>query len=506
MALNVRQQQQFDDDDDRPLGAQQTDRDFYRKNFTHFNSVTNYVDHRVDGSGIENWQVPQPHYSSLVDQLPTYGYRSNPADGVCMKFLKRGFTKPHRVIFNAAVWSADTRWLVLGTSLGDLALWEGESLKVHKIISVPAHKELHSDGERIKEHIPITSMAWKRYGNLMATGDNRGLIQFCDETYRNVFVTWNAHTAAVRGLSFSPLDTKLASCSDDSKVHIWTPGFDRPDHVLVGHQSEVKCVDWHPFRALIASGSRDSTVRLWDPRQAQCLSTITAHKRQVNCCQWNQNGNWLASGSTDGLIKIYDIRMMREMEVWRGQNSEVCRIAWHPIHETLMVSGGYNGSLVYWLCGQHQTPHSIIGDAHRQMIEMLAWHPGGYVLASASHDCLLKFWCREPPGSRLDPSIGEAQDNAPVYMHGPLPVGTGYVQVKQPVTFVNAEPRQDRDRGEGRGGRQDRIAVPSVIRNIPKSNYNAQRGGGGGGGGRPAGGGGSYYGNPSDNRKRKFEG
>ena len=25
----------------------------------------------------------------------------------------------------------------------------------------------------------------------------------------------------------------------------------------------------------------------------------------------------------DGLIKLYDIRTMREVEVWRGQNSEV---------------------------------------------------------------------------------------------------------------------------------------------------------------------------------------
>lgn len=151
------------------------------------------------------------------------------------------------------------------------------------------------------------------------------------------------------------------------------------------------------------------------------------------------------------------------------------------------------------------------------MIEMLAWHPGGYVLASGSHDCLLKFWCREPPGSRLDPSIGEAQDNAPVYMHGPLPVGTGYVQVRQPVTFVNAEPRHDRGDRDGRGRGDRNAAIPSVIRNIPRNNYNSQRGGGGGGGGgdrfgdrggdRGGGGRQNYYGGtPSDSRKRKYEG
>ena len=136
----------------------------------------------------------------------------NPSDGVCCHFLRRGFTKPTKILFNCAVWSADSRWLVLGTQVGDLALWEAEALKVHKVISIPAHKEFYSDGDRIKEQIPITSMAWKHYGNLLVTGDNRGLIQYCDETFRNVFVTKEAHTQAVRGLCFSPLDSKLVSC------------------------------------------------------------------------------------------------------------------------------------------------------------------------------------------------------------------------------------------------------------------------------------------------------
>ena len=33
---------------------------------------------------------------------------------------------------------------------------------------------------------------------------------------------------------------------------------------------------------------------------------------------------------------------------------QVCSMAWHPIHETLMLSGGYNGSLIYWIAGQNQ--------------------------------------------------------------------------------------------------------------------------------------------------------
>jgi WD40 repeat protein len=207
--LQTTQIQRYEDDDDRPVAGSGAfkipDRDFYRKNFCSFFSISNITK-------INHDRLLQPHFSSLAAITTPYGNRNNPADGVCCHFLRRGFTKPTKVPFNCAVWSADSRWLVLGTQTGDLALWEEEGLKVYKIVSVPAHKEFYGDGDRIKEQIPITSMASKSYGNLLATGDNRGLIQYCDETFRNVYVTKDAHSQAVRGLSFAPMDTKLASC------------------------------------------------------------------------------------------------------------------------------------------------------------------------------------------------------------------------------------------------------------------------------------------------------
>jgi WD40 repeat protein len=97
-------------------------------------------------------------------------------------------------------------------------------------------------------------------------------------------------------------------------------------------------------------------------------------------------------------------------------------MAWHPIHESLLVSGGYNGSIAYWIVGQeHQSPHSKVEDAHRQSIDLIAWHPSGHLLATASHDCILKFWCREPPGSKLELPVNESlQENPPNYMFGPI--------------------------------------------------------------------------------------
>jgi WD40 repeat protein len=214
--------------------------------------------------------------------------------------------------------------------------------------------------------------------------------------------------------------------SDDGKIHIWSTGYDKPERVLTGHQSDIKTVDWHPYRSLIASGSRDATVKLWDPKTSSnsSICTITSHKKQINTLQWNTlNGNWLATGSTDGLIKVFDIRVMKEFETFRGghNNADICRLAWNPMHESLLVSGGYNGSLAYWIVGQYQSAHTRIDDAHRQSIDLITWHPSGHLLATASHDCMLKFWCREPIGSKLEPPPNESlSENPPNYLFGPL--------------------------------------------------------------------------------------
>jgi hypothetical protein len=66
---------------------------------------------------------------------------------------------------------------------------------------------------------------------------------------------------------------------------------------------------------------------------------------------------------------------------------------------------------------------------------MLAWHPSGNLLASTSHDLMLKFWCREPSGSKLEQLSTELnQENPPLYYRGPLSEGTYIAPVRNPST------------------------------------------------------------------------
>ena len=43
------------------------------------------------------------------------------------------------------------------------------------------------------------------------------------------------------------------------------------------------------------------------------------------------------------------MRTQKELATYRGHNRDVTCAAWHPHHEELFASGGYDGSLIYWL-------------------------------------------------------------------------------------------------------------------------------------------------------------
>ncbi len=87
-----------------------------------------------------------------------------------------------------------------------------------------------------------------------------------------------------------------------------------------------------------------------------CFSILPNNNRApIACLNWNRNGDFLCVGNGN-LVKIFDIRKMAEMEVLKGHGNAVNSIKWHPVHESLLLSGDYDGGLAYWVLG-----HKVFG-------------------------------------------------------------------------------------------------------------------------------------------------
>lgn len=329
----------------------------------------------------------QPDAMYTPDLLPPPSYPDNPINAVTTRFVKTATNKMRCPIF-AVAWTPEGRRLITGASSGEFTLWNGLTFNFETILQ--AHDS------------PVRSMVWSHGEGWMVTGDHSGFIKYWQSNMNNVKM-YQAHKEAVRGISFSPSDSKIVTCSDDGTLRIFDFYRCQEERILRGHGADVKCVQWHPTKALIVSGSKDNQqpIKLWDPKSGTALSTLHAHKSTVMDLKWNDNGNWLITASRDHLLKLFDIRKLgTELQIFRGHKKEASSVVWHPTHEGLFCSGGSDGAILFWNVGTDKEVGCIEG-AHESIVWTMAWHPLGHILCSGSNDHTCKFWTRNRPGDLM---------------------------------------------------------------------------------------------------------
>lgn len=331
-----------------------------------------------------------PVAAGALQLMPPLAYLHQPASSFNIKFAGQAPSKTRSSI-NVAVWTPDGRRCLTGTQAGEFTLWSGNTFQFETIIQ--------------SHETAVRAMVFTHNGNFLVSGDDGGTVRYW-KTNLELVKSVSAHKEAVRQLSFAPGDLKFATGSDDSTIRVWDFARVQTEQVLAGHGGDVKCVDWHPHKSLLVSGSKDGLVKLWCPKSGRSLATMHGHKGTIMQTQWNQNGNWVLTASRDQTCKLFDVRMQRELASFRGHNRDVTYASWHSVHEELFVSGGHDGSMIFWLASR-SAPQAEVRGAHEASIWAAAWHPAGHLLATGSADYHIKFWCRSRPG---DPFYEQQQE------------------------------------------------------------------------------------------------
>ncbi|KYN00307.1 WD repeat-containing protein 33 [Cyphomyrmex costatus] len=384
-----------------------------RKTVDYNSAIIKSLENRVWQRDYRDRRALQPDVIYYPDLLPPPSYIDNPINAVTTRFVKTATNKMRCPIFCMA-WTPEGRRLVTGASSGEFTLWNGLTFNFETILQISREIRTLYDfaissfvylteyRDYFAHDSPVRTMVWSHNESWMVTGDHAGYVKYWQSNMNNVKM-FQAHKEAIRGLSFSPTDHKLATCSDDGTVRIWDFLRCHEERILRGHGADVKCVHWHPQKSLVISGSKDNQqpVKLWDPKTGQSLATLHAHKSTVMDVKWNENGNWLVTASRDHLLKLFDLRnLSQEVQTFRGHKKEASSVAWHPSHEGLFCSGGSDGAILFWHVGADKEVGAI-EQAHDSIVWTLAWHPLGHILCSGSNDHTSKFWTRNRPGDLM---------------------------------------------------------------------------------------------------------
>lgn len=141
---------------------------------------------------------------------------------------------------------------------------------------------------------------------------------------------------------------RLASCSDDFTLFLWTPSTSSSSTSrMTGHQQLITQVLFSPSGHFLASASNDKSIKLWDGFTGAYLASFRNHVAAVYQITWSPDSRMLASASKDTTIKIWNVKKKCMQADLPGHADQVYAVDWSPDGRK-MASGGRDRILNIW--------------------------------------------------------------------------------------------------------------------------------------------------------------
>eukprot|EP01052_Picozoa_sp_SAG31_P046743 SAG31_NODE_9061_length_1341_cov_1.835749_1_plen_286_part_10 len=232
---------------------------FERPTIDYNSIVIRTIQSRIFQTDEQDYLALQPNDEYMRDMCTasSHSMRATPSNAFCNYHMHTAFNREKYPVYTTK-WQTDGRRVISGNQHGEFTLWNGLHFNFETIV------QAHEIGTR--------AMEWSHDEQNMITGDDNGTIKYWNKTMSMIGCINDAHhgtSASVREISFSPTDTKFASCSDDHFVKIWdynTAAQAAQAEQTLNLGNDVKSVAWHPYKGLLASGDKNSIISLWDPR------------------------------------------------------------------------------------------------------------------------------------------------------------------------------------------------------------------------------------------------
>ncbi|CAH9122193.1 unnamed protein product [Cuscuta epithymum] len=268
-------------------------------------------------------------------------------------------------------------------------------------------------------------------GKLLASGghDKKAVLWYTDTLKHKT--TLEEHSSLITDVRFSPSMSHLATSSFDKSVRVWdtdSPGYSLRN--FTGHSATVMSLDFHPNKEdLICSCDGDGEIRYWSIKNGSCTGvfeggttrvrfqprlgrfiaaaaenvvsifdvetqsrrhSLKGHTKPVHSVCWDPSGDLLASVSEDS-VRVWTLGSGGEGECvhqFSSTGNKFYSCVFHPSYSSLLVIGCYQ-SLELWNMTENKT---ITIAAHEGVIASLAVSTAAGLVASASHDKVIKLW------------------------------------------------------------------------------------------------------------------
>jgi len=189
---------------------------------------------------------------------------------------------------------------------------------------------------------------------------------------------FSGHLNCVNSLALSPDEQRLASCSTDGTVRIWSFPGGETLHILRGERMPR----WSPDGKLLTTLSVTGRISHWDAGTLERLGLLPAIDRRVFSYIYAPDESQLLVGGT-GTIHRVRLHDGARLGILSGHGVAVVGLALAP-NRDLLASSGAEGALRLWETGGWQQLREVPVQAGGVLA--LAWAPAGdQVAVSGDH-------------------------------------------------------------------------------------------------------------------------
>jgi WD40 repeat protein len=226
-----------------------------------------------------------------------------------------------------------------------------------------------------------------------------------------VFTLETDHREHINCVKFSDDASLLATASEDNTAKVWTINKNcsaaTQVHKLQGHISSVTSVAFHPNGLFIATGSEDRTVKLWKISDGSCVFTLLAHNfGGITSVVFDDSGKHFATASWDKTAKVWilnaDCTLPRRVSLLEGHEHIVDSFAFDPYNHQLAATASHDKTAKVWIITYKKSKCVSTLSEHTRSVSSVLFHPTlQNLIVTGGNDGSVIFWKLDPDFSNM---------------------------------------------------------------------------------------------------------
>ena len=295
----------------------------------------------------------------------------------------------------SAAYSADGRWLVLGSKRDDaFAIWDLNQAEAGPIVVSDLQPAATGSGPGLIKDggVPV---AFSPDGTTLATGSLNGAIRIwrSGEFIRPV-TSLRGHENGLLALAYSNDGKYLASSGQDATVRLWHLDAPSTDPVLLENGSTpINSLDFDADGHILAGSSNGAGIKLWQVDKPDTAPVVIADGEYWRVA-FSSDGKRLASaGLAPYFLRLWNMEPSGRPLILAGHQDVVVTLAFNP-DMTLLASGGSTGdqTIRLWRWDELDATPAVIRSQAGPINSLQFSADGKHLLSVSWKDNSIRLW------------------------------------------------------------------------------------------------------------------